>query len=74
MSVEGGQIHGTYWFNPEAGRMVETSLQQDLTMGIEVTGLPPTANANAGGDGKPARITSRFQQKTGIKFSVPPVR
>lgn len=74
MSVEGGRIRGTYWFNPEAGRMVETSLQQELTMGIELTGLPPTANANAAGDGKPARITSRFQQKTGIRFSTPPAR
>jgi hypothetical protein len=74
MSVEDGRIRGTYWFNPESGRMVETSLQQDLTMGIELTGLPPTANANAGGGGQPARITSRFQQQTGIKFSMPPAR
>lgn len=72
MGVEQGKIRGTYWFNPAAGRMVETALDQDVTLGIEPGRLSPPADANAAGDGKPGRITARFQQKTQIQFSVPP--
>ncbi|MFM1768999.1 MAG: hypothetical protein RJA22_1528 [Verrucomicrobiota bacterium] len=68
LNVEDGRISGTYWFNPQEGRMVEAALQQDLTLGVDLPALPGAP------DKAPGKITSRFRQKTDLKCSVPAPR
>jgi hypothetical protein len=63
MSISDGNSSGVSWFDPELGMIIDTSMNQDMTMNMT---LPANPRGNAGG--KMQTITSAMKQEVSIKL------
>ena len=67
MNIEGGKVSGTYWFNPVAGMLVDTVMDLDLKMIMDLAGAG--GPAPAGEAPTSMIITNVMKQKIQIKLT-----
>jgi Family of unknown function (DUF6263) len=60
--IDDGKISGKSWFDPERGQMIESSIDQEMTVRM---GIPARPGAPSG----PVSITNRMNQKISLKLS-----
>jgi hypothetical protein len=65
MSVQDGTTTGVFWFDPELGITIDTTMNQDLTMLMQ---LPQNQKAKNSADAKMQSITSQMNQVMSIKL------
>ncbi|MFZ0828345.1 MAG: DUF6263 family protein [Verrucomicrobiia bacterium] len=63
MSVSDGNTSGVSWFDPELGMVIDTTMNQDMTVNMT---MPLNPRGNAGG--KTQTITSVMKQEINIKL------
>ena len=65
MSLQGGDSSGVSWFDPELGTIIDTTMNQDMTMVIT---LPTNPHVKTGTAGKMQSITNQMNQVIEIKL------
>ena len=65
MSISDGNSSGTSWFDPELGMVIDTTVNQDMTLNMT---LPVNPRGNPGAAGKTQTITSVMKQEITIKM------
>ena len=65
MIITGGNFTGVSWFDPELGITIETTMNQDMKM---VMNMPMNTRRNAGAAGRMQTITNQMNQVMTIKL------
>jgi Family of unknown function (DUF6263) len=65
MDIQNGTTSGVSWFDPELGIIIDTVMNQDMTMDMA---LPRNPYGKPGTDSQPKKITSQMNQVINIKL------
>ena len=66
INILGGDSSGTSWFDPEIGKTIDTTMNQDINMTIR---LPASQLGIPGGAGQMQTLTNQVTQVQTIKMS-----
>ena len=66
ITILDGSSSGVTWFDPEIGKIIDTTMNQDITMVIRV---PMNPGGNRGGAGQMQNLTNQMTQVLNIKLS-----
>jgi len=66
INILGGDSSGTSWFDPEIGKTIDTSMNQDMEIAIRV---PMNQLGNRGGAGQMQNLTNQMTEFQNIKLS-----
>jgi len=66
ITILDGSSSGVTWFDPEIGKTIDTTMNQDITMVIRV---PLNLGGNRGGAGQMQNLTNQMTQAVNIKLS-----
>jgi hypothetical protein len=65
MVINGGTVSGVSWFDPEFGMVIDSQINQDMTINITV---PPNPKLKQGPGSQPQNISSKMNQSISIKL------
>ena len=66
ITILDGSSSGVTWFDPEIGKTIDTTMNQDITMVIRV---PMNPGGNRGGTGQMQNLTNQMTQTLNIKLT-----
>jgi hypothetical protein len=66
ITILDGSSSGVTWFDPEIGKTIDTTMNQDITMVIRV---PMNPGGNRGGPGQMQNLTNQMTQTLNIKLT-----
>jgi len=66
MSIDNGNMSGKSWFDPELGMIVESAINQNMNLSMQIPGQGPGANTGAA---QPQNLTTFMKQKVHLKLA-----